>query len=534
MRTKNSMINITVSCISYAIIMIGSFVTRNLFASILGLEFVGIEGTFTNAISMLSIVELGLGVGIVYKLYKPLVEENWEQISAILCYLKRCYIVISMAMLSIGIVSSYFIINLIKEDFSRFWLLKIFMLYVADVMVSYIFSHKRSLFIADQKNYVNNLIHIGAQIMMFVLQIIVLKVFHSFECYLIVKIICRAIENITISIHFNLKYKFVNLKTKKLMPDIEKRDLFKSMKALLCHKISSVSTLTVSNLIVAWFVSLRKNGIYHNYTLIVGALLAVTSEVFHGITASFGNLLNTTNKEKVYKNFNTIYFLNFIIYSFVISSFFCLATPFMNIWIGENSVFNMTITAAISVYLYIYGIRQSITMAKTSAGIYDPDKYITIFGALLTMVLSLILVHPFGIIGVMLGNVIGILSVSYWVQPYLVYSEVFHKSVKSYHAKFAMYSFLTFTYAGVSFGICNAILNSTDIVLNIAKYISKIGFNGSDSYFIAQIVVNFLVCIIVPNVINIIIFYKTDEFQKLKSVAKSLLRNLIKNKVEEK
>ena len=65
MRTKNSVINISISCVSYVFIMLGSFITRSLFSTTLGLEIVGIEGTYQNIVSALAIVELGLGVGIV-------------------------------------------------------------------------------------------------------------------------------------------------------------------------------------------------------------------------------------------------------------------------------------------------------------------------------------------------------------------------------------------------------------------------------------------------------------------------------------
>ena len=96
MRTKNSIRNILVSFLSYLIILVGSFVTRKIFANILGLKMVGIEGMFLNVVSALSIVELGLGLGIVYKLYKPIAQKDWEQVSVILCFLRRAYCIISL------------------------------------------------------------------------------------------------------------------------------------------------------------------------------------------------------------------------------------------------------------------------------------------------------------------------------------------------------------------------------------------------------------------------------------------------------
>ena len=524
MRTRNSFINIIVSFLSYGIIMVSSFVTRQIFAGVLGLEIVGIESGFLNVVSMLAIVELGLGVGIVYKLYRPIAEKNWEQVAVILCFLKKCYYVIAAVIMALGLVSSYFVAMPIKEDFSKIWLMQIFMLYVLDVVASYLYSHKRAMFIADQKNYVNNTIHIVIQVMLFVSQIAILKIFGSFEAYLICKIVFRLAENVIISYRFDKKYNYIDLKTKKRMPDIEKKDLFKNMKALLCHKVSGFGATTVSSLIIMYFISLRENGIYGNYMLVVMGLNTITNEVFNGILASFGNLLNTESREKVYKNFNILYFINFLMYSFIVSGFLCISAPFVTLWTGEGSSLGLATTVSIAAYLYIYGIRQSITMAKVVAGIYDPDKYMAILGAFITFAVSLILAKPFGIIGVMVGNIIGIMSVSYWIQAYLVYDGVFKKNVKSYHTKFTMYTLLTAFYAALSYSACEILKNKTSTLQALSGFVRNIGVSASASFHVSEIILYLVVCMIIPNVINLILFYRTSEFKEVTKVMKSLIR----------
>lgn len=524
MRTQNSFRNIIVSFMSYGIIFVGSFVSRKIFAQILGLEYVGIDGLFTNVVSALAIVEMGLGVGIVYKLYKPIAEKNWKQVSVILCFLKKCYVIISCVVLSFGVLLAYFVINPIKEDFSKIWLAKIFILYVLDVVASYLFSHKRSMFIADQKNYVNNLIHICVQILMFVSQIAVLKFFGSFEAFLICKIVCRALENICISYRFDKKYSFIDLKTNSEIPEIEKKDLFRNIKAMLLHKISAFGATGLSNLIIVYGVGLKENGIYSNYMLIVMAITTLTNEFFNSIVASFGNLLSTSkNKSKIYDNFNTLYFLNFLIYSFGICAFVCVITPFIEIWIGAGSAFNITTVIFIAGYLYIYGIRQSLTMAKVSAGIYDPDKYLSIVGTLITLVCSYLFVKPLGVSGVMLGNIIGIILVPYIVQPYLVYKIIFNKNSASYHYRFLIYTFLTSIYVFISYKLCNSLQLVGEIKQNIANIIYSMHINETTAMLISQIVVNFVICLIVPNILNIMIFIKSKELKKLISSAKMVL-----------
>lgn len=84
MRTKNSLINIAVSICSYGFLMISSFLTRGVFSRELGLAIAGIEGLFLNIVSMLAIAELGIGVGIVYKLYKPIADNDKVRIAVLL------------------------------------------------------------------------------------------------------------------------------------------------------------------------------------------------------------------------------------------------------------------------------------------------------------------------------------------------------------------------------------------------------------------------------------------------------------------
>lgn len=528
MRTKNSLMNISISIMSYGIIMLGGFITRGKITKILGMNFVGLNTYFEMVVSILAIAELGLGVGIVYKLYKPIANKEWDKVSVILCFLRRCYIFIAIIISTLALISSYWVITSVGEDFSRMWLLNIYVLYIVDLLSSYLYSHKRSMFIADQKSYINNAIHIFAQLAMFASQIIVLNFSRSFELYLICRIVSRLAENIFISYKFDKKYSFINLKTKESISGVEKKDLFKNMKALLFHKISGFGTNSVSVFIIMKVEKLRGAGIFSNYNLISNALTTVTNEIFNGILASFGSLLGTSDRHKVYRSFKMLYFLNFLMYSFITPTFICLITPFVILWTGNNSIFPISTAISIAAYLYIYGMRQSIGMVKVSAGIYDQDKYLSLVGLFITCFSSFILSPYFGVAGVMVGNICGILLVPYWVQPYLVYSEIFKKKSILYHLKFMLYTVLTLFYCFICYEICSFVncFEFTNEVSFAVKDLMKLMHIGSNvnTVFIAQIIINLIICILIPNILNVIIFFKTSEFRDLYEAAKGFMR----------
>ena len=60
-RTTNSLLNFCSSIGAQLIVMIMNFVVRTVFISTLGKEYLGINGLFSNILSLLSLAELGVG-----------------------------------------------------------------------------------------------------------------------------------------------------------------------------------------------------------------------------------------------------------------------------------------------------------------------------------------------------------------------------------------------------------------------------------------------------------------------------------------
>ena len=71
-RVKNSLRNLAASFAGEMITILFKFINRTVFIQFLGKQYLGITGIFTNDLSMLSLVELGLGSAITYNLYNEL------------------------------------------------------------------------------------------------------------------------------------------------------------------------------------------------------------------------------------------------------------------------------------------------------------------------------------------------------------------------------------------------------------------------------------------------------------------------------
>ena len=95
--------------ICYLASFITAFFTRKILLDQLGAEFIGFTGTVGSLLSFLNLAELGIGTAIGYVLYKPIADGDRFKINEIISVLGYLYRKIGYAILSIGIITSFFL-----------------------------------------------------------------------------------------------------------------------------------------------------------------------------------------------------------------------------------------------------------------------------------------------------------------------------------------------------------------------------------------------------------------------------------------
>ena len=88
-RTKNTVRNMFWGYISKMIGILLPFVFRTVIIKLLGAEYLGINSLFNSILQVLNLTELGFGTAVVYSMYKPIAENNAEEICALLKYYKK-------------------------------------------------------------------------------------------------------------------------------------------------------------------------------------------------------------------------------------------------------------------------------------------------------------------------------------------------------------------------------------------------------------------------------------------------------------
>jgi hypothetical protein len=366
------------------------------------------------------------------------------------------------------------------------------------------------MFVADQKNYVTTLCYTGAQLLALILQIVMLNTLPSvigkaaaMTVYLGVRIAVRLVENVSIGILFKKKYPDIDLGIKENISKEETSDLFTRIKALMVHKVTGLSLQATSSLIVTKLVDVIRGGFYGNYLLLSNAVNTIGTQFFNGITASFGDLYVSSGREAAYKRFKTIFFVNYMLYSFFAVSYFIISEPFVELWIRDaNAVFPTVTVALMSTYIYMYGIRQCIFVARNVTGEYTKDKWFAVVEALLNVVIGVVLVSKIGVIGIPIGNIISTLAVPFWVQSRIVYKDIFGVRVREYFLCYIKYFVVFLISGGLTYAAC--IFADTESLL-------------------LDFFVRVVLCLIIPNAVNVIAFLRTEEFGYIRGAAAGLV-----------
>ncbi|MGL6058974.1 MAG: lipopolysaccharide biosynthesis protein, partial [Culicoidibacterales bacterium] len=457
MRIQNSMKNIAISIITQVVIVLLGFISRKVFIDNLGTDYLGVNGLLTNLLSMLSLVEGGIGASIVYNLYKPLAENDQPKIIALVQLYKKLYGVLAIVITVLSIVLYLFLGNLIKGGTNVPFIGIVYSIFVFKNIVSYLNAHKWSLINADQKGYVIAKYNLLFNVVTTITKIIVLVLTQNYILFLLIEVVIFIIQNLYNGKIVNDRYAYIKTKTKYTVDEATKTNLITNVKALFLHNIGTWAVFGTDNLLISAFVGIKQVGLYSNYTMIIGQLASLLSPFLGGIGASVGNLIATESKTKSYEVFKITYLINFWIYTFATIFLYNLVEPFINWWLGDGLLLDQLTFSVVLLNFYLSGMRSTVNTFKSKAGIFAADKYVPLIEAAINLGSSLILVKYFGLAGIFMGTTISTLAIPVWTQSKLVYNQVFEKSVFEYFKTYGIYLLLVMSIGMLTTWLCNLV-----------------------------------------------------------------------------
>lgn len=506
-RTKNTIKNIKTGIIMQIINKLMIFVERTVFINMLNSEYLGVNGLFTNILTILSFAELGIGTAIIFNMYKPVAYNDKEKIKSLMKLYKKSYNVIGIIIFALGLLIIPFLKFIIKDASNvKENMNFIYILFLINTSVSYFFTYKKSIISAHQQESIINKIDSVVYLLKSTFQISFLYLTRNFIIYLVIQIIFTLLENIYISKKADKMFPFLKEKNVKNLEKAEKVNIFKNVKSLIVYKFGSVIMFGTDNILISSMLNVASVGLCSNYNMIINAIKSIMNSMLNGITASIGNLNAIANKEKKEDIFYQVTFLNFWIYTFCSILFMILLNPFIKLWVGEGFVLQLSIPIALSVSFWIEGLRMPAYTYRVTLGLFEKGKATPYIGAISNIILSIILGKKMGLVGILIATSIAQLISYSWIDPFLIHKNEFKTSFKKYTLKYLKYIVIFI----ITYFIC-MISTKYIVISNLLEWILEA----------------ILLCFII-NVCIIVFSYKSLEFQELKEKFLGMLKSKIK------
>lgn len=503
-RIGNAKRNIIYGFISKIIVMILPFLTRIVILRIMGAAYLGLDSLFVSILQVLSITELGFSTAVVYSMYKPIAENDYETLGAILLFFKKVYRVIGCIIFSVGICIMPFIPYLINADSAvNINIYILYTIYLVNTSISYfMFAYRSSMLNAYQREDIVSKINTIVKIMVTIVQIIVIVAFHNYYLYAFTIVVGSMVNNV-----------FAAVLTKKMFPQIIESgeiksairlDIREKIGGLVIQKLCATSRNAFDSVFIAAFLGLAQVAVYNNYYYIMGAVTSILAIFTTSITAGVGNAVATETVEKNYADLKGINFLYMLISGWCTVCLVNLYQVFSQIMFGEEMLYHFAVPLLFSLYFYTLKMGDVITVYNQGAGLWWKHRYRSIAEAVANIVLNFVLGKFWGIYGIILATWLSLFFVNFIWGTQIIFENYFGRDkIRDYFTSQFKYVVVTAVDIWVVYIVCS---------------LFAFGIYG-------RLAANLLICIFIGGGFYIWFYRRTGELQN----SYSLLEKMIKS-----
>lgn len=486
-----------------------SFLARIIFVRVLSVDYLGINGLFSNVLNLLSLADMGMQTAMMYSLYKPIAEKDENKVKNLVYFFRKIYVVIAIVIFIVGIGIIPFLDIVINLDKEIPHLIVYYMVALLNVVISYLFVYRTTLVVADQKSYILNKYIMIFKVINFIFQTIILILFKNYFLYLITALIISFLCNLYQNRIALKLYPFLKEKGEKLA-ECDKTKIIIDIKALFIYKISGTIQSNTDNILISIFVGTVFVGYYSNYLIVINALVSVLILIFNSVKASVGNIIasDDTSLERKEFYFWVLELINFWIVSFCCICCINLFPEFIEIFLGREFELSMGITIAIVLNFYTNYIRQVIWTFRETTGLFHETRFITAVTAVLNIIFSLIAGYYWGMLGILSATILARMIYAWWKEPLILFHTYFKKNAVCYYVTYIK-RFLIF--------------------LLVCILTCGLGEFPKVNSIYVRFVWKIVICCVVPNVAYGLCFAKTNEFKYiLKKIGSPILCKICK------
>ena len=423
-RSSHILHGAVISTIILIMQMFAALVKVKVILSAYGHEYYSIFQSSNGIFSYLILIESGFSVAYLLKMYEPYAHGDTRKLQELYLGLEHMMTRVAWIMLlGVAVVTIIYPLILAENALPQWELLVLIALSGIKFVLPYFFTvAKKQILNVVEKSYLITSIDSAVNLVTDII-IIFIALFTSLNfLWTVIASVLMLIPSIVIYTIIVNRYK----KQFHFLPHAEPSYEASSMtKDIMAQKIAYLADNNVDQIILST-QDLLQTTIYTSFNSVVSYPVTLVNQLIASFRGHMGVRL-ADNTADSYQPFRKLFAVNFYIATVISCEFILQAQNFVKLWIGsEYSTANLTLIL-FALVLFRKCAENSVTIVREGRDLYKESKKYALLAALINFVLSLLLVRPLGINGLLIATIIadfGILDINNYR---LVFNKVFNR-----------------------------------------------------------------------------------------------------------
>ena len=426
-------LNMAFSLVMQIALFVSGILLPRMFLEAYGSKVNGLISSVAQFLSFITLGEFGIGAVIQYNLYKPLAEQDWSGVSQIIAASDRFFKKLLIAIIAYITALAALLPLKTLGDFDYLYTASLVICISFSYVMQYYFGMTYRLLIdADQLTFIRLIPEIISVIVNVLVCSILIHARISVQLVKLVTSVMYSVQPLAVYIYAKVKYPHIDPKTKIVGEPIKQK-----WNGIAQH-FAGVVLKNTDVIVLTLFSTLENVSVYAIYNMIIHGTEVLIESVVNNYMAVFGKLIATNQQKELERRFDL---MEAVYHGLIMIVFFCigkLIVPFVSVYtLGISDANYMVPVFAIVLTLahWFYCARMPYHILIKSAGAYKDTQVSAIIEAFLNVLISVAVVHWFGLVGVAVGTAAAMLYRSLYYCYYLkghILNRSYRKVGKAY------------------------------------------------------------------------------------------------------
>ena len=387
------------------VVIISGFIMPKLLISTYGSDVYGLVASITQFLSLITLLESGIGPLIKANLYKLIAKKDKKKITLLLKDSDNFFKKIGYIFIGYVVILSL-IYPFMNNEFDKFFTISLIVVMSISTMFEYFFGIVYNLYLqADKKYYITSY----TQIICYIVNIIIVVILVHYNAPVLVVKIANTFAFLIRPIYqYYYVKKKLGINIKEAKGEYKIKNKFDGLSQHIAYVIYSNTDVTVLTI----FSNLSSVAIYSVYNLVATAIKNVVSAFSNSMDSIFGDMFANNEKDVLRRCFRMYEFIYYTIIMIIYAATLILIVPFIKIYtsgITDANYIRPLFAIIIILAGLAYCIRNIYSTLVYSIGHFRQTNFVCWIEAITNLGLSIILVSKYGLIGVAIGTLVATL-----------------------------------------------------------------------------------------------------------------------------